>query len=80
MYRYTYIYIYAYFHVQRMTTQIISDSAQRVWRHIVRDQGLNRPDKLGRKTLDESRVSHITTGIKTFRATPNMMIQRMAIS
>ena len=58
---------------------MFSECAQ-TFGNLVRNQGPNSPDKRGSKTLDESRISNITTGIKAFRATPNMMIQRMAIA
>ena len=58
---------------------MFSECAQ-TFGNLVRNQGPNSPDKRGSKTLDESRISHITIGIKAFRATPNIMIQRMAIA
>ena len=58
---------------------MFSECAQ-TFGNLVRNQGPNSPDKRGCKTLDESRISNITNGIKAFRATPNMMIQKMAIA
>ena len=58
---------------------MFSECAQ-LWVTLVRNQGPNSPDKRGSKILDESRISHITTSIKAFRATPNMLIQKMAIA
>ena len=47
---------------------------------LVRNQGLDSPNALHSKTLNKTTISHKTVTIKTIRASPNVMIQKMTVA